>query len=292
VSRLVTITGAAGKTGRAIVRALAARSARTRAVVHRPKMAKVVEEMKALGAAEVVPGDLTDASSLEAALAGSSIVYLICPNMRPDEVEIGRRAIDVCRRVGVERLVYHSVLHPQIEKMPHHWKKLRVEEALIESGLAFTILQPAAYMQNVRAQWGAVTSKAVYEVPYATSTRVAMVDLRDVAEAAATVLTGEGHDSAIYELCGPESLDPREVATALARRLRRDVGVRVIPREEWARGARAGGLGGYAVETLVAMFRHYERHGFEGNPRALESLIDRPARRFAQVIERWLEAVS
>jgi hypothetical protein len=33
------------------------------------------------------------------------------------------------------RLVYHSVLHPQTEQMPHHWHKLRVEEMLLESRL-------------------------------------------------------------------------------------------------------------------------------------------------------------
>ncbi|MFN8458488.1 MAG: NmrA family NAD(P)-binding protein [Anaerolineae bacterium] len=71
------------------------------------------------------------------------------PQHAPDEVAIGRAAIAVAKAAGGPRSVYHSVLHPHTEKMPHHWHKLRVEELLFESGLEWTILQPAAYMQNV-----------------------------------------------------------------------------------------------------------------------------------------------
>lgn len=68
-------------------------------------------------------------------------VYHICPNVHPQEVEIGRIAIDAARAAHVERFVFHSVLRPQIEAMPHHWRKLRVEEMLLASGLNFTILR-------------------------------------------------------------------------------------------------------------------------------------------------------
>ena len=58
---------------------------------------------------------------------------------------------EAARRAGIRHLVYHSVLHPQVEAMPHHWQKMRVEEQLFAAGLPYTILQPAAYMQNVLA---------------------------------------------------------------------------------------------------------------------------------------------
>lgn len=227
---MISVTGSAGKTGRAVISALVAREARVRALVHCEER---TAGMGALGATEVVVADLTDAESLERALAESAVVYHICPNMRPDEVEIGERVIDMCKRVGVERFVYHSVLHPQIEAMPHHWNKLRVEEKLIQSGLAFTILQPAAYMQNLKAQWGSVLEHGLLEVPYAESTRVGMVDLNDVAEVAAQVLVEDGHDGAIYELCGSEVMDQREIAGVLCKTLGRLVQVAVLDRRVW-----------------------------------------------------------
>ncbi len=59
-------------------------------------------------------------------------------------------------RSGVTRFVYHSVLHPQIEAMPHHWQKMRTEEMLFAAGFELTVLQPTAYMQNILGAWRGV----------------------------------------------------------------------------------------------------------------------------------------
>ena len=222
---------------------------------------------------------------------GVEAIYHICPNVSPDEVEIGRTLLAAARRASVERFVYHSVLHPQTEAMPHHWRKLRVEEELFESGLAYTVLQPAPYMQNVLAHWRRVVEEGVYPVPYASTAQLAMVDLEDVAEAAATVLTHDGlthdgHLGATYELCGPENLDATEVASVLGDGLGRTVRALVVRREVWRAEARAAGLDDERCETLLAMFRYYERHGLVGNPSVLRWLLGREPTRFRQFVER------
>jgi uncharacterized protein YbjT (DUF2867 family) len=170
--------------------------------------------------------------------------------------------------------------------MPHHWLKMRVEERLFRSGLGFTILQPAAYMQNVLAQWGQVREHGVYSVPYAVETRLGMVDLEDVAEAAAIVLTEPGHEGATYELAGAEPLTQIEVAAILSRQVGRSVRAEVVPLEIWEKRARELGLGDYQVGTLVKMFHYYERHGFWGNPRALTWLLARRPTTFGAFAER------
>ena len=80
---------------------------------------------------------------------------------------MARVVIGAAREADVEHLVFHSVLHPQIEAMPHHWQKMRVEELLLQSGLHYTILQPTIYMQNILASWDAISQNGVYPVPYA-----------------------------------------------------------------------------------------------------------------------------
>jgi len=157
---------------------------------------------------------------------------------------------------------------------------------LFESGLFYTILQPAAYMQNVLAHWDQVMEQGVYPVPYAVETRLGMVDLEDVAEAAAVVLTEPGHAGAICELAGAEVLSQVEVAVILSQQLGRPVRAEAVPLETWERRARESGLGDYQVETLVKMFRYYERHGFWGNPRILGWLLGRPPTTFAAFVER------
>ena len=133
---MILLTGTAGKTGRAILRALAKRGVRVRALVRSEEQKR---NMLQLGAQEVHVGDLRDTVSMAQALQGIRRVYYICPNITPDEVQIGENLLSMGREVGVQRFVYHSVLHPQVESMPHHWQKMRMEEKIFESKMEFTI---------------------------------------------------------------------------------------------------------------------------------------------------------
>lgn len=283
---MILVTGAAGKTGRALIEKLAARGQAVRALVRanrnlptstlsgapRPEpvegLRRVVE-----GAAliEQVEGDLLDAASLQTALKGVRALYLICPNMYPKEEIIGELVIEAARAAGVEHFVYHSVLRPQVETMPHHWNKMRVEEKLFASGLPFTILQPTAYMQNLLTNF----KDDVLRNPYPVEARLSLIDVNDVAEAAAAVLTERGHENAVYELCGTAPLSQTQVAEIFSQVLGRPVRAEEIPLETWEQTARAAGLNDYARETLLAMFRYYAQYGLAGNPNVLRWLLKR-----------------
>jgi uncharacterized protein YbjT (DUF2867 family) len=258
-----------------------------RALIHHPAQAGVVE---ALGAGEAVAGDMRDPATLDRAVRGVRAVYHICPNLHPDEVGIGRTAIAAARQEGVAHFVYHSVLHPQVEAMPHHWRKMQVEALLFESGLAYTILQPAAYMQNLLAHRRRIVEEGVYPVPYPVETRLGLVDLDDVAAAAALVLADArragSHAGATYELAGPDVLTQAEVANLLGQQLGRAVHARAVPLPQWEQEARAAGLGDYPVETLRKMFRYYACYGFWGNPRVLGWLLDRTPASLADFARR------
>jgi uncharacterized protein YbjT (DUF2867 family) len=219
-------------------------------------------------------------------MSGIVAVYHICPNASPDEVPIGTAVLSAAARAPVERLVFHSVLHPQTERMPHHWRKLRVEESILESGVPFTILQPTAYMQNLLAQWDRITGEGTYVVPYSTSSRISLVDLDDVAEVAARVLTETGHLGATYELCGPDTLDQQEVAKTISSVLGKDVRAKRQSLEDWRGEARNAGLDDERAETLAAMFRYYDEFGLTGSPRVLTWLLGRTPTDLRAFLER------
>ncbi len=280
---MITVTGAGGKTGRAVVQALASRGAAVRAWVRRGSQAA---ELRAVGAADVVTGDLNDASAMRAAVDGAASIYHLCPNVHADELAIGQAVIAAAQAVGGGHLVFHSVLHPQTEAMPHHWQKLRVEAALFESGLPYTILQPAPYMQNTLPAWEAARTIGAFSVPYPVETCLSLVDLADVAEAAARVLTEPGHAGATYELVGTPGLTQTHVAAEMARALGRPVHAEAEPPERWAARARAAGLGDYPVNTLLAMFRYYASYGLTGSPTVLTWLLDRPPATYAAFVDR------
>lgn len=285
---MILITGAAGKTGRAVIQALAKSGELIRALARRSDQ---VERLKSLGAAEVIVGDLLDQAGMNRAVQGARAIYHIPPNVSPDELTIGRIIVNAAKFANVERFVFHSVLHPQIEAMPHHWQKLRVEELIFESGLPFTILQPTIYMQNILANWNQITN-GVYPIPYSRETRLSMVDLDDVAQVAAKVLKEAGHQNAVYELVGVSAMTQVEVAQILSEQLHRSVTVRQIPLEEWERNARANGMGEYQVTALLKMFRYYEQFGFAGNPNVLTSLLHRKPSSFADFVERMKHALG
>jgi NAD(P)H dehydrogenase (quinone) len=280
---MILITGAVGKTGKAIITALAARGATVNAYV---RNATHEAALKDIGAGKVIVGALDDDAALGRAMHGADAVYHICPNVSPHEIGFADAAIAAAEATDVPRFVYHSVLHPQVETMPHHWAKLRVEEMLFSSELAFTILQPTAYMQNSLAEWDRMRSDGVYRVPYPVETRLSLVDLADVAEAAARVLTEDGHAFATYELVGTPPLDQNDIADAFAAALGKPVRAEAESVKAWQARARVEGAEEYAVATLTKMFVSYASDGLKGNPNMLGWLLGRAPTTLAQFATR------
>ncbi len=283
---MILVTGAAGKTGQAILRRLSANGVAAKAFVRNKQQAN---EAEAAGASSIAIGNLELAPDILAALRGTDAVYFIPPNVHPREDEIGKTAIVAALKAGVERFVYHSVLFPQVEAMPHHWRKLRVEEALIQSTLDFTILQPANYMQNVLSYRHYIETEKIWKLPYTPEARSTPVDLQDIAEVAVRVLTDQSHSRAGYPLAGPDVLSTTEMATRISRFLGQDIRVQRQDPNAWELLALEIGLDETRIETLKLMFAYYNQHDFLGNSQVLEMLLGRPPTTFEQFLERnWI----
>ncbi|QVQ53679.1 NmrA family NAD(P)-binding protein [Spiractinospora alimapuensis] len=281
----VLVTGAAGKTGRAVIEALRARDLPTRALVRRPEQA---DAARAAGATEVRVGDMRDRDDVAEALRGTTGVYHIAPNMSGAEVAIGEALIGAAQATGVRRVVYHSVLRPQIRAMPHHWDKLLVEAALFETGMDVTVLQPGPYTQNLLEGLDRVREHGELRVPYRVDAPFGMVDLRDVAEVAARCLAEERYRGGTYELVGPEAVTAESVARDLGATLGRDVrAVRIDP-ADWAATARSRAVPEHVVTALAAMFSYYDAYGLPGNGRVLTALLGHAGTSVSDVFAREL----
>jgi NAD(P)H dehydrogenase (quinone) len=284
---MILVTGAGGKTGKAALKALVARGASVRAFV---RSTAHHAALKSIGVHDVVVGEMDDPHAWSQTVRGTSAVYHICPNVSPHELPFAKALVEAAVTHGIRRLVYHSVLHPQIEAMPHHWAKLRVEEMLFSSGLDVTILQPAAYMQNSLAEWNRMVSDGIYRVPYPVETKLSLVDLNDIAEAAALVLMDDGHSAATYELVGTAPMSQIEIAETFGRALQRDIRAEAEPVELWSDRARSTAMDSYQLETLTKMFQAYARDGLNGNPNVLGWLIKRPPTSLAAFAARMAAA--
>jgi uncharacterized protein YbjT (DUF2867 family) len=144
-------------------------------------------------------------------------------------------------------------------------------------------------MQNVAAAWEQILTQGRYPVPYSPETRLSLVDLEDVAQAAALVLTEPGYVGATIEVVGTPGISPREMAELLSVELDRRVTVEVVPLEAWERRARASGLGEYQLSALTRMFAYYEEHGLTGNPQALMRVLGMQPTSFPAFVRRVIQ---
>jgi NAD(P)H dehydrogenase (quinone) len=279
---MILVTGAGGKTSNAVIKAFVARGETVHAFVHREAHSA---SMRALGASRVSVGSLDDVDAIARAAEGARAIYHICPNVSPFEFPFGRAVVAGITRAGVHRIIYHSVLHSQVEAMPHHWEKMRVEEMLFASDCDVTILQPTAYMQNLLATWQSIVTSGTCRVPYPASTRISLVDLDDVA-AAAVVATNDDHIGATYELVGTVALSQGEVASTISKVLGKPVVIEEESVDAWSARARNAGMGDYQRDALLRMFRYYGEHGLIGNSNELKWLLGREPTPLATFIER------
>ena len=270
-----------------MLRALAAKGAQVRAMVRDPSQAAGLRKE---GAAEVIVADLEQPQTFAAALAGCSAVFHICPPMHANENGIAKHMIEAMTGAGIGRLVYYSVMHPLRRAVRHHAYKLDGEEAVVESQLHYTIVQPIRYMQHLEKVWSAVRDRGVHNMPFNVDVRFNVVDLSDLAEACARILTEPGHEYATYELAGPEALNQRDMAATLSKVLGRPIDAQAMSFAEWAEGARKKGLSEDKIEHAVVMNQHYDAHGFLGNGNVLRWILGRPLTTYAQyAARRWAE---
>lgn len=277
----VLMIGAAGNYAGLVVPELTKRGVRVRAMVRDESQAKTARQR---GATETVLGDLEKPGSLLAAAEGMDGVFHINPAFAPDEDVMGVNMVEAAKAAGVRKFVFSSVYHPSIAKMRNHAGKQPVEEALYESGLVFTILQPAMFMQNLAGVWPAVAQQGRIAMPFSKLAKVCYVDYRDVAEAAALALTGDTLDYGTFELAAPGMVDRLDMAALMSEVLGRPVEAGEVPYEQWAE--RANMPDGPVREGLKVMNAHYDQYGFAGgNALVLRTILGREPRTLRQYMQ-------
>ena len=283
---MIGVIGGSGNIGAPTIRNLVKRGASLRALTSSSNSA---ERLKALGVSEVVVGNFRNSPDLRRTFQDCLSIFHVVPPFTEDEVEIGFRVIAAAQEAGVEHIVFNSVFHPQIRKMDHHVRKLLVEEAVIESGLAFNIIQPAMLMQNVQGVWRKVRSEGVYPVIASPDKKLRLIDAEDLGEAIAQVLIDPGLRGAIFELSGPDALTFVEMAAVISEELNLPVKVKPLDENQRKAFASSQGWGNYASEAFLGMCRHYDDHGFPGgNPLVLTAILGRPASTYRNFIRRLI----
>ncbi|WP_339812401.1 SDR family oxidoreductase [Paenibacillus sp. FSL R7-0189] len=200
---MILITGATGNVGREVVNELRKSETPFKIVSHRKD-------------SEYVYFDFENADSFRPALTGVKKLFLLRPPHIADAKKYFQPLIDIAKEVGVEHIVFLSLLG--VEKnpiVPHH----KIEKIIKKSGIPYTFLRPSFFMQNLISQHGEELRKEKEIYVPAGKGKTSFIDVRDIGTVTARILTENGHENKGYSLTGTEALDYYEVAEILSEEL-------------------------------------------------------------------------
>jgi uncharacterized protein YbjT (DUF2867 family) len=270
----ILVTGGTGHVGSEVVRQLQKRKADIRLLVRKEDAATPAGVEKAVG-------DLLDPVSVQKAMEGVDKLYLLNAVL-PDELTQGLIAYDLAKKLKLSHVVYHSVFRVEhFKDVPHFASKLAIENALREFDVPFTVLRPNYFMQNDASLKDPLTKAGIYPMPLG-DVGVSVVDVRDIAEAAAIVLTSGEHNGKTYNLNGPEIVSGAKAASIWTEVLGRKIqytGHNMDAFEEQMR-KRAPSWSAFDIRM---MFEGYLERGFvaeDGDLETLTKLLGHAPRRY------------
>jgi len=277
--KVVLISGATGKQGGAVARALAGKGFKLRGLTRKPD-GDAAKALAALGV-ELVQGDLDDAASLKQALAGAWGAYGVQNTWEAGverEEEQGKRFATLAKEAGVAHFVYASVGSADEKTgIPHFDNKSRVEDTV--RALSFgshVILRPVFFMENVVSPWFLQGDKVMAGLK--PTTKVQMVAVEDIGciGAAAFVRASELNRREI-DLAG-DSVDMPTATKSIAAALGKDLEFVSLPLEAVRQHS----------EDMALMLDWFERTGYSADVPALDKEFG-PMLRFEAWVRKYVK---
>lgn len=196
----ITITGASGHLGRLAVADLLSRQVPGGDIVAAVRSPEQATDIADRGV-QVRHADYDEPDTLEAAFDGTDRLLLISSNAVGFRSGQHRNVIDAAVSVGVRSIAYTSIVNAATTRVALAADHKATEERLVASGLPYTLLRNSWYLEVYTASLPTYLENGAV-LGAADDGRVAAAARADYAAAAATVLTTDGHDGAVYELGG------------------------------------------------------------------------------------------
>ncbi|WP_106450138.1 SDR family oxidoreductase [Trichococcus alkaliphilus] len=268
------VTGATGKFGTKVVETLlkTVPASQLAVSVRNPEKA---EELRARGV-EVRQGDFDHPETLDAAFAGVDRLLLVSAD-GDNETRIRQHAnaVAAAERAGVGFIAYTSLANAKESKNLFAPTHQATEAAILKTGIAYSFLRNNWYLENEISSIQGVLAGAPW-VTSAESGKVGWALQQDYAEAAAAVLSGDGHENTIYELSG-KVLTQEEIAAALGIVLGKEVTVQQVDDVTYADIMQDAGVPDFVIPILVEIQKSIRVGSLDVESNDFEKLLGRPA---------------
>ncbi|MGN8119856.1 SDR family oxidoreductase [Labrys sp. 22185] len=265
----IGVTGAAGQLGRFVLASLRKRGAGN-------VVALVRSQDKAVDlGVQVREADYDVVATLDSSLKGIDTLLLISSS------EVGKRkaqhanVIAAAARQGVKHIVYTSLLRADSSPLSLAEEHLATEKDLKASGLPVTILRNSWYTENYTGSIGGALAGGAF-IGSAGDGRISSAARADYAEAAAIVLTSDGHIGRTYELAGDTSYTLTELAAEISRQSGRDIPYRNLSVADYAAVLAGFGLPEPLAHAIAGWDFGASQGGLFDDGHELSRLLGRP----------------
>ncbi|WP_119672728.1 SDR family oxidoreductase [Deinococcus sp. RM] len=285
-ARTIAVTGATGQLGRLTLQALLDRGVPAGNLVALVRDPAKAADLAAQGI-QVRQADYRQPDTLTAALNGVNRLLLVSSNDFDDRAGQHRNVINAARDAGVDLIAYTSILNADRSGMILAGDHQATEALLRDSGVPFTLLRNGWYTENYDLK-GAVKNGAILGA--AGSHALNPAPRRDYAEAAAAVLSTDGHAGQTYELAGDEAVTLADLAAEVARQSGQPVAYHDLSAEEYARTLAGFGVPEGFAHVLADSDTGITRGELASESRDLSRLIGRPTTPITQAVTDALNA--
>jgi uncharacterized protein YbjT (DUF2867 family) len=294
----ILVIGATGTVGREVVRALTARGADV-AVLLRPRP----RDQALSPGVRVFVGDLGDGPAVERAVAASRAVFFVNPH-EPEEETYAEHVLAACERsqtplvfLGVHVDARWGWLRALLRGaygtlFPHYARRFRIGERVFRARTKTQLLLASAFFQNDEV-FRADVLQGRYTQPLGEK-GVTQVDVRDIAEVAATLLLDPSHPAGCFPITGPEAVSGPQAAATWAEALGRSVEYAGHDRDAW-RSAIQTHLRGHKREDWLKTYEALAK--MSGAPKPAElarttELLGRPPRSYRDYVSDAVGALT
>jgi uncharacterized protein YbjT (DUF2867 family) len=270
---VILVTGATGNAGGGVVNGLLEVGAGVRGLVKPGSESRLPEGV------EAATGDLNDPGSLRGPLEGVSAVFLLSGYEGIEE------SLESMRDAGVERVVLLSSSAAPTGDLDNAVARYHIlsEQAVRDSGLPWTFLQPNSFMSNALRWLPQLERNDVIHGPFG-DVAISTIDPDDLGAVAARALTTADHEGETHRLSGPEALRPAEQVAILAKYTGRDLSFEAQSNEE----ARAEMEGQMPKEYVDAFFNFFVDGAIDET--TVHPTVKQVTGREPRSFERWAEA--
>jgi NAD(P)H dehydrogenase (quinone) len=263
----IVVTGATGHLGRLAIESLLAKGVPASEIVG---LGRQVDKIADLGIT-VKKVSYDDVDALTEAFTGADKVLFVSGSEVGKRISQHTNVVTAATKAGVGLVVYTSAPKADTTEMKLAAEHLATERLLADSGLPHVILRNSWYVENYNV--AQALEHGLFGA--AGDGKIAASPRADYAEAAASVLVGEGHAGKVYEL-GGESFTLAELAAEISRQSGKPVAYTDLPEDKYVDLLVGVGLPRAAAEIYADADAAASRGALEVPLTDLETLLGRP----------------